>query len=155
MLLTFINEFNGFFKDGSFTREQQIKFWALFANAYYERIFEPINDFEELKSVYMNKQHEINNREAKMALYYFYKYRERQLVDILQEGLEARREQQKWFTLSPELLRYYNKVIDNDYAKSVLTTVTQKGGRCSARQYTILKLAVEGNLKPSSFGTKN
>ncbi len=155
MLLIFINEFHGFFNDGSFTKEQQIKFWALFASTYYEQIFEPIDDFEELKYTYMNKQNKITNNGAKMALYYFYKYRERELIDILQEGLEPRREQQKWITLKPEQLKYYSQVIDNEYAKTVLTTVKQKGGRCSARQYTILKLAIDGNLKPNSFGTKN
>ena len=155
MLPVFINEFSGFSSMKEFSREDQIKFWALFANAYYERLFQGVNDFEELKSVYMNKQQEVNNSVAKMALYYFYKYREQELVDVLQEGLEPRQEKPKWITLNPGQLKHYSQVIDNKYAKTVLDTVIQKNGRCSARQLTILKLAASGNLNPGSFGTKN
>ena len=150
-----INEFSGFFPENEFSKKDQIRFWALFANAYYERLFQYVNDFDELKRVYQDKLGEINNSDAKYALYYFYKYRERQLVDELQEGLEARREKQRWFNLKPEKIRYFEQVITDKFAKTVLASVKQKNGRCSERQYNILKLASQGNLTPSLFGTKN
>jgi len=155
MLHTYINEFHGFFNDGSFTQDEQIRNWALFGKTYFENIFLKIDDFEVLKSTYLEKTKTVNNRIAKIALYYFYKYREKQLLNDIQEGIEERKPKPKWFTLDQKKLNYYEQVITNTYAKAVLDTVKQNNGRCSERQYTILKLAIEGNITPSLFGTKN
>ena len=61
----------------------------------------------------------------------------------------------RWFTVKKTQLDYWEKVITDTYARKILGSVILKKGRCSERQYNILKLAVEGNITPSLFGTKN
>ncbi len=153
MLQVYINEFEGFFPNEMFSETEQIKYWALFATTYYEKLFYPINDFETLKETYTNKFKTIENNDAKMALYYFYKYREKQLIDDLQNGINENQQQNT--ILTPGRIKYYEQVITDSYALTVLDTVKNNNGKCSERQYRILSLAVSGNLKPSTFGSKN
>jgi hypothetical protein len=115
-----INEFHGFFTDGTFSRNEQIKYWALFASAYMEKLFSRIDDIDELKRVYLEKTNTIVNDTARMALYYFYKYREKQLVEKLMESHD--RQDSPGFTikLSDSQIKYYEKAITDRYALSVL-----------------------------------
>lgn len=61
----------------------------------------------------------------------------------------------RWFTVKKERLDYWEKVITDPFARKVLGTVILKNGRCSTRQYNILKMAEQGNITPSLFHSKN
>lgn len=150
-----INEFHGFFTDGTFSREEQIKYWALFAHTYMEQLFSQINDLDELKRVYMEKTGTIANNTARLALYYFYKYREKQLVEKLMESHDRPDIPNGSVKLSDSQVKYYEKAMTDRYALSVLETVKSKGNRCTHRQLNILKLAVNGDIKPEQFHSKN
>lgn len=68
---------------------------------------------------------------------------------------ENKEQPNRWFTVKQTQLDYWEKVITDQYARKILGSVILKNGRCSTRQYNILKMAVQGDITPSLFHSKN
>jgi len=60
----------------------------------------------------------------------------------------------RWFTVKQTKLNYWEKVISDKFARQILGTVMNNNGRCSTRQYNILKMAEQGNITSLNFHSK-
>lgn len=110
--------------DFNYTHEEEIMFWALLSEIYFDN-FDKINNITDLRKMYIDLWNDPNiTAIKKRALKYFYLYKKKSIekgspVDLMFES-------RTYLTQSD--VNFYEKNIVNPMSKLVLNRVVENGG---------------------------